>query len=181
MGRSPRARGRPGGRLPSRAATGPIPACAGKTPGKEECRRRARADPRVRGEDEKCKRCSSLDRGRSPRARGRQSVQLGRERRKRPIPACAGKTPSSWTTKPCQRADPRVRGEDLVSSAPWHPHPGRSPRARGRHPDITSVYTWARPIPACAGKTSSMTTACRSCQADPRVRGEDAKMSPSSF
>ncbi len=172
-GRSPRARGRPRTRGAPTNGGRSIPACAGKT-----ATVRARGvplgvDPRVRGEDCEKRAQDALEEGRSPRARGRPPTSAGSRTDRRSIPACAGKTTARCAGTWRSGVDPRVRGEDAVTTPLVTLHGGRSPRARGRHSRERMRAHVERSIPACAGKTSGASW-CSPCKpVDPRVRGED--------
>ena len=71
-GSSPRVRGKHGRRRPVVAADGLIPACAGKTRGREPRAVRHPAHPRVCGENPVLSRKSPVYKGSSPRVRGKQ-------------------------------------------------------------------------------------------------------------
>ena len=90
-GPSPRARGSPRKPHPPSAASGSIPACAGKP-------RRHRREvplvgvhPRVRGEAGTASWSTTPSEGPSPRARGSHRRSIGSRAPMRSIPACAGK------------------------------------------------------------------------------------------
>ena len=124
------------GRLPARPVAGRrpriTPACAGKTSstaGKPNCQT---DHPRMRGEDRSvpcwtCTRCGS-----PPHARGRH-LGLGNAAANAGItPACAGKTPSSKTSRTRGADHPRMRGEDPGVEVAWRVQLGSPPHARGR-------------------------------------------------
>ena len=193
-GSSPRVRGKLGEREGGEVGPGLIPACAGKTRRHAAASDRARAHPRVCGENRRgtssplsgcgssprvrgkllVVRVAQHHRGSSPRVRGKPAHRRDRGRRGGLIPACAGKTDRlHWTTPP-RRAHPRVCGENHVSVRVVLGYPGSSPRVRGKHEEECSPERRPGLIPACAGKTRTRGSASRSCQAHPRVCGENA-------
>ena len=111
--------------------------------------------------------------GSSPRVRGKLPGGLRRGRRRRLIPACAGKTspPSARWAKP--RAHPRVCGENTSSHAVPSEVAGSSPRVRGKHHPRAPRHRRPRLIPACAGKTVRVLAVRSAAEAHPRVCGEN--------
>ena len=110
-GSSPRARGA----LPRFRILGTknriIPACAGSTYPPRHHPSRTWDHPRVRGEHVSRPLSAVVHDGSSPRARGaREGHSEGKEAR-RIIPACAGSTWSSRSTRSRSSDHPRVRGE----------------------------------------------------------------------
>ena len=111
-GSSPHARGKlypcvcrvPRGRL--------IPACAGKTNHLPQPRKRPRAHPRMRGENNSKAVFTAFTEGSSPHARGKLAAWIRDNESKRLIPACAGKTRKQPALKPQEGAHPRMRGEN---------------------------------------------------------------------
>ena len=111
-GSSPRVRGKLGEREGGEVGPGLIPACAGKTRRHAAASDRARAHPRVCGENRRgtssplsgcgssprvrgkllVVRVAQHHRGSSPRVRGKPAHRRDRGRRGGLIPACAGKT-----------------------------------------------------------------------------------------
>ena len=129
-GSSPRVRGKLTHDAPGLKVWGLIPACAGKTGLTPPVGYRRPAHPRVCGENVRSVKIRSPFSGSSPRVRGKLFVPAaegssprvrgkprscgGRVRRRRLIPACAGKT---YLIRPDSRnpwAHPRVCGENLV-------------------------------------------------------------------
>ena len=111
--------------------------------------------------------------GSSPRVRGKQSAFRHGTRLTGLIPACAGKTVTRRRPAVCQRAHPRVCGENPLFSLPFLPVSGSSPRVRGKpglggHKDFMVGL-----IPACAGKTPRGCGDFQLHWAHPRVCGEN--------
>ena len=109
-----------------------IPAWAGKTPGSRRSSVKVRAHPRVGGENAYADKEDVSGTGSSPRGRGKR---LGRDRacrRRRLIPAWAGKTTSfhAWGSNPA--AHPRVGGENDYFQITDAALAGSSPRGRGK-------------------------------------------------
>ena len=174
MGSSPHARGAHPGRWRVRPLLGIIPACAGSTPGRHTALRLCQDHPRMRGEHFAWTIQEQEGGGSSPHARG----ALWRLDPTRPmqgiIPACAGSTIIHRRSPLPLWDHPRMRGEHLVCHPQQHYLQGSSPHARG-------ALSLNRPqthtpgiIPACAGSTSGISTACASSRDHPRMRGEHA-------
>ena len=172
-GSSPRVRGKPLRQARIQPDGRLIPACAGKTPSPPSSRTRARAHPRVCGENRGFVLSVGFWNGSSPRVRGKPLVELGLLHVHRLIPACAGKTTRRTRSAPCPPAHPRVCGENSPSSPSAASLAGSSPRVRGKQnppgPDASDLGL----IPACAGKTSSPPSCSSRRVAHPRVCGEN--------
>ena len=132
-----------------------IPACAGST-GTMWCHWNwIRDHPRMRGEHGFVTKSMTPFVGSSPHARGAQKVKDIQRPPTRIIPACAGSTPSSGSSRGFCADHPRMRGEhdetplEAVSAA------GSSPHARGAPAGRQLVGSVCRIIPACAGSTSA--------------------------
>ena len=151
-GPSPRVRGSHHAPDVASAATGSIPACAGKPPGSSRFRLGSRVHPRVCGEAVARIRITGAEQGPSPRVRG-SPHQVGRGvGRHGSIPACAGK--------------PRLPVQ--MGGSPQGP----SPRVRGSlHAFLPSRYAPGS-IPACAGKPSVVRSRDPTSRVHPRVCGE---------
>ena len=196
-GSSPRVRGKLGEREGGEVGPGLIPACAGKTRRHAAASDRARAHPRVCGENRRgtssplsgcgssprvrgkllVVRVAQHHRGSSPRVRGKPAHRRDRGRRGGLIPACAGKTDRlHWTTPP-RRAHPRVCGENLVQDRVRENTAGSSPRVRGKPPYPGSARRSPGLIPACAGKTTYPCESSSAIPAHPRVCGENTRRS----
>ena len=196
LGRSPRARGKPG------------PGCRPST--------RNRVDPRGRGETLGEPVRATRDQGRSPRARGNRIHWSSRKRRKAgrsprargnlgiqvtfralmgSIPAGAGKPATASSVTDASKVDPRGRGETSIRPAASKRARGRSPRARGNlrrewsssprggsipaggagkpHALSSIRIAWEMgSIPAGAGKPRTAASWTSSIRVDPRGRGE---------
>ena len=153
FGSSPRVRGKQILGFKDSSQKGLIPACAGKTGPLRRKYRHSGAHPRVCGENKNRSPNTSPHMGSSPRVRGKQSAFRHGTRLTGLIPACAGKTVTRRRPAVCQRAHPRVCGENPLFSLPFLPVSGSSPRVRGKpglggHKDFMVGL-----IPACAGKT----------------------------
>ena len=172
-GSSPRGRGKQPG--PPRSLTCPrlIPAWAGKTSRPRASRRRARAHPRVGGENWGGEERMSVSAGSSPRGRGKLEIipqvriVIGL------IPAWAGKTVAGDDAGDGRGAHPRVGGENPVTSSSNRHPPGSSPRGRGKQDPRAVVADIAGLIPAWAGKTVPRGRIAVSVSAHPRVGGEN--------
>ena len=173
MGSSPLTRGKRWRASPVGRSTGLIPAHAGKTYLKRGETPRPWAHPRSRGENHPAPLGPRTPVGSSPLTRGKLYPDRWQRRRRRLIPAHAGKTMrlSKWLFS--SGAHPRSRGENRPSATPEHPSPGSSPLTRGKH-----AFAEQRPggkglIPAHAGKTLADRELRRTPGAHPRSRGEN--------
>ena len=153
-GSSPRVRGKPVFWPPAVRSHRLIPACAGKTGRNTESCCAARAHPRVCGENARVPRgpktCAWL------------------------IPACAGKTCFFGLPTLCGTAHPRVCGENDIAVGDLGEVLGSSPRVRGKRTPGALSPAGTGLIPACAGKTTSTSTATQTRVAHPRVCGENS-------
>lgn len=170
-----------------------IPACAGKTTSTYRYGSRSWNDPCTRREDSFPSVEATPTVERSPRLRGRPVASSGKAVLYRKIPTLAGKTYRLLCAHADGWKDPRARGEDPIPNdwitTPYEKSPltrvrleGRnkknfpmeiSPHTRGRLWRSFASRSFARTIPARAGKTPP--NICASVQAwkDPRIRGED--------
>ena len=89
------------------------------------------------------------------------------------IPACAGKTDRRRLLALPLSAHPRVCGENHCSRYPAQRTAGSSPRVRGKLSSSASAVASRRLIPACAGKTGSISVRTAVPRAHPRVCGEN--------
>ena len=152
-GSSPRGRGK---RHPLRHRVchgGLIPAWAGKTYGRSRRRRRARAHPRVGGENEDRNLRDPVTPGSSPRGRGKPRFGPFGLRAGGLIPAWAGKTRGHAAYPHLVAAHPRVGGENERDNEDRARAHGSSPRGRGKLAAHVVLSVDLRLIPAWAGKT----------------------------
>ena len=173
MGSSPRVRGKLRAAGSKTAATGLIPACAGKTIPQRSRRNVDGAHPRVCGENCPGVGHSSRMAGSSPRVRGKHPNWRPENAPPGLIPACAGKTPGRLAAHESHWAHPRVCGENATGRPDRRQGHGSSPRVRGK--PRTDLAATPRPglIPACAGKTFSRSPTRKTRGAHPRVCGEN--------
>ena len=180
-GSSPRVRGKRTHERGNGPYDGLIPACAGKTFGCIAGRLRARAHPRVCGENRRELNVPTAPVGSSPRVRGKRRKYRRWGSLCGLIPACAGKTRPRLSPADRRAAHPRVCGENSVHSQPLVSAGGSSPRVRGK--PLLWITLWKTPglIPACAGKTPLHRRGCRGRRAHPRVCGENENVFPAGF
>ena len=131
-GSSPRGRGKLGHPAHAHRPPGLIPAWAGKTSTVRCASSRARAHPRVGGENSCASSVCLLLGGSSPRGRGKRGYSGARYGNRWLIPAWAGKTPGSSKARPSSRAHPRVGGENAEVMIGFIVRSGSSPRGRGK-------------------------------------------------
>ena len=137
-GSSPRVRGKPIGSTGQRSLNGLIPACAGKTDRLHWTTLPRRAHPRVCGENAMLRSRGGGPPGSSPRVRGKHGPHGLPARRRRLIPARAGKTARRLRRAPTRAAHPRACGENRRRRAGAPTPLGSSPRVRGKR-----FLTWA--------------------------------------
>ena len=198
-GLSPRVRGNPHHRKEQRYGQRSIPACAGEPSGRCHCGPHSGVYPRVCGGTlTNYRPFYALD-GLSPRVRGNH-VRLGTQQAKSgSIPACAGEPgPAGRRTHICG-VYPRVCGGTARTVPTTGNAMGLSPRVRGNLPLPPLPPAAGRSIPACAGEPPMASpSSCRSrvyprvcggtpsfrafrwrrCGLSPRVRGNQATVSP---
>ena len=180
-GSSPRVRGKRGLKTASRRTGGLIPACAGKTNVQARSGSPCPAHPRVCGENPHASRDCRRIPGSSPRVRGKPDTKYPDSSHTGLIPACAGKTIQTQHTLCCDRAHPRVCGENLdgIKGIGWDG--GSSPRVRGKPASQASSTASGGLIPACAGKTERVRRRASNTRAHPRVCGENCRLDPPSL
>ncbi len=172
-GRSPRGRGRQSLRAGSSSDVGTIPARAGTTGQNFRSHRLRRDDPRAGGDDYFGGPRRIEQHGRSPRGRGRQSLNILRYLSRRTIPARAGTTVLPRSPASGREDDPRAGGDDQRTPHRGLARSGRSPRGRGRRLRQLRLGVQNRTIPARAGTTGwAAPWACWS-RDDPRAGGDD--------
>ena len=171
-GSSPRVRGTHRHRRPRHPRRGIIPACAGNTGLKVNAYICDRDHPRVCGEHMIQQHVDIVVAGSSPRVRG--TPRFGSFPRMQPgiIPACAGNTRKSRSTRPPCRDHPRVCGEHDIMVIGSLEDLGSSPRVRGTRRQLQYDVQLRGIIPACAGNTSIRRTVTARCGDHPRVCGE---------
>ena len=155
------------------AHSGLIPAHAGKTPSATSTCRASRAHPRSRGENFCGCSAPDADWGSSPLTRGKLRTSTASTRWTGLIPAHAGKTMSSYPSRPCRWAHPRSRGENCLCLSVCATPRGSSPLTRGKPPRPPRPANPCGLIPAHAGKTKAFPQSRKSCWAHPRSRGEN--------
>jgi len=172
-GPSPRGRGRPQPLTIPCPHPGSIPAWAGETGRPTSGPRARRVHPRVGGGDQLLDRLGVLERGPSPRGRGRRPSSYPDTMGAGSIPAWAGETTRSAAPRWCRRVHPRVGGGDCgnVPLATWRGGP--SPRGRGRQPKDSRLEAVGGSIPAWAGETGEDATGGYFYWVHPRVGGGD--------
>ena len=177
-GSSPLTRGK---RITSRAGISLsrlIPAHAGKTMTQRDAEAVGEAHPRSRGENPSILGPNVASNGSSPLTRGKRNSPRRRHKRKRLIPAHAGKTHSAARASVSIPAHPRSRGENPDSCKPGASVPGSSPLTRGKPVYHMTGGTEARLIPAHAGKTGIRHRRRATRRAHPRSRGENFTLDP---
>ena len=125
------------------------------------------------GENEHFHELNIVEKGSSPRVRGKRSPSSPTRRPCGLIPACAGKTASTVPSGVRARAHPRVCGENLCPLTHAKTRMGSSPRVRGKRTAHAAASTTRRLIPACAGKTAGHGGWAYAFVAHPRVCGEN--------
>ena len=171
QGASPRARGNRGAPADGDLRTGCIPASAG-----ESCFRRSASfanwvHPRERGGIDRLRSMRPDEAGASPRARGNRGVAGGAVPRVGCIPASAGESRASPSSRRPARVHPRERGGICRQLSRQPPILGASPRARGNHGCTRPKRSVHGCIPASAGE--SLIPRTRGCprRVHPRERG----------
>ena len=91
--------------------------------------------PRVCGEKQSRQRCRMSRTGSPPRMRGKAQHHRPAVHRHGITPACAGKSPGSFSCRSGPRDHPRVCGEKMVSMIPHRRSRGSPPRVRGKAHD----------------------------------------------
>ena len=153
-----------------------IPAHAGKTRGAHRLSMPCPAHPRSRGENQMLAFSTSLAVGSSPLTRGKPGLLPDRWRRRRLIPAHAGKTTTRDADHDATRAHPRSRGENSWLSPRTRWYQGSSPLTRGKHDLRDRLTPEDRLIPAHAGKTATLRFRLYRRGAHPRSRGENGDL-----
>ncbi len=148
-----------------------IPAWAGETDEGKIIDWSGGVDPRVGGGDFTRQSPEQADIGRSPRGRGRLADLINESPNTRSIPAWAGETISAQDVIEIRAVDPRVGGGDVQLAFKYGRAQGRSPRGRGRQPELKGLAAPGRSIPAWAGETATYRVNKTRLTVDPRVGG----------
>ena len=173
QGSSPRGRGKHNEVADRLAASGLIPARAGKTRATGRLPVAPAAHPRAGGENAPATTRIARPGGSSPRGRGKLSEASLSDLNARLIPARAGKTRSPGRRLPRRRAHPRAGGENWIPDQMDETICGSSPRGRGKRRARSPAVRRARLIPARAGKTLSVVERADDARAHPRAGGEN--------
>ena len=112
-----------------------------------------------------------LNRGRSPRGRGKHSYSVLAAASARSIPAWAGEAGQSLETVEALRVDPRVGGGSRDSGLAGLVLKGRSPRGRGKRRLAQHRIRVIGSIPAWAGEALDSAEVIGGLEVDPRVGG----------
>ena len=149
-----------------------IPACAGNSRPARQPRPPGPVHPRVCGEQPRYSPLDSFRPGSSPRVRGTGPGSDRSEGRHRFIPACAGNSRVRTSGFVHSKVHPRVCGEQSEDRSDCFRHAGSSPRVRGTADRNFRGWLLKRFIPACAGNSTTTSTAGTSKPVHPRVCGE---------
>ena len=172
-GSSPRVRGKRHQSSGKQGSGRLIPARAGKTSYSHPPTLGHSAHPRACGENVDEVGRVWIGGGSSPRVRGKRGGWRRPPRKRRLIPARAGKTPLEHWNHAWGRAHPRACGENAMTSPSPDSLPGSSPRVRGKRAHYNVDVNGTGLIPARAGKTSWMETPLPQRRAHPRACGEN--------
>ena len=153
-GSSPRGRGKREAEKQHPWSTRLIPARAGKTSPGPTWGRCCMAHPRAGGENAALDEEGAGVEGSSPRGRGKRARRAHGHRRRRLIPARAGKTSARDDPWLGLTAHPRAGGENRVARCGAGSRGGSSPRGRGKQVAEGFGDVADRLIPARAGKTA---------------------------
>ena len=129
-------------------------------------------DPRIRGEHRSTAGTTASRRGSSPHTRGAPGWRLALVLGVGIIPAYAGSTRPTKSSRSAPMDHPRIRGEHAARRAESSPLTGSSPHTRGARSEVLEAVAAARIIPAYAGSTGSISPGRRRCKDHPRIRGE---------
>ena len=150
------------------------PACAGNR-SRTDCKRHGVQDhPRLRGEQFRSKKCSCSGIGSPPLARGTALFVWDSALYCRITPACAGNRGLSTILSPSSRDHPRLRGEQLSTSACALRIAGSPPLARGTVGEEALDALGAGITPACAGNREGNIPRRKAARDHPRLRGEQS-------
>ena len=128
------------------------PACAGKRFLESVHNRQKEDHPRVCGEKAVLPMWTNTRLGSPPRVRGKAFSYSARSRAVGITPACAGKRPPDFPSRPPAGDHPRVCGEKGAFTRPVPWQIGSPPRVRGKDRREISKEQTNGITPACAGK-----------------------------
>ena len=148
-----------------------IPACAGETSSLAVPACASAVYPRVCGGNLRHIGVPSVDKGLSPRVRGKLIGEYAGAPLARSIPACAGETLDCPTMIFTMSVYPRVCGGNAAGLSPSAGRRGLSPRVRGKPQPARCLAQRRWSIPACAGETPALPPAPIPPAVYPRVCG----------
>ena len=149
-----------------------IPARAGNTHLARDGITVGSVHPRSRGEHAPAQDLWGAFSGSSPLARGTRGILPVRPGPRRFIPARAGNTNTTASSRAWRPVHPRSRGEHRAANCCRSRTNGSSPLARGTLPRRGPVADAHRFIPARAGNTAASARSARFSPVHPRSRGE---------
>ena len=127
----------------------------------------------MRGENQTLFAFSEQVLGSPPLARGKPLTEKLVTGESRITPACAGKTIMMSLPNRSMKDHPRLRGENGKRYIEGYFSVGSPPLARGKLTSFNSHLIPVRITPACAGKTSEVSTFKHWEEDHPRLRGEN--------
>ena len=128
--------------------------------------------PRVCGEKAVLPMWTNTRLGSPPRVRGKAFSYSARSRAVGITPACAGKRPPDFPSRPPAGDHPRVCGEKAFNERRWDLVLGSPPRVRGKVGSGVDLGPHLGITPACAGKSPPWTNDQVLRKDHPRVCGE---------
>ena len=152
-----------------------IPAWAGETSRRRPPSPASRVYPRVGGGNRPPSTRVKVNRGLSPRGRGKLGQQPVPNALARSIPAWAGETVPRTPCRCRSGVYPRVGGGNLTFCPSPRTMSGLSPRGRGKLGIVVARVTGARSIPAWAGETHPLNKQATELTVYPRVGGGNRK------
>ena len=172
-GSSPHTRGAPTRRpRMSMPFSGSSPHTRGAPPAWRSSSWRDRDHPRIRGEHKSFRQAYGALGGSSPHTRGALTRSVSPPVQNRIIPAYAGSTGLSASTRSGAGDHPRIRGEHPARIDPARRPVGSSPHTRGAHSNVLTEMLTCWIIPAYAGSTRRPSGRRRDHGDHPRIRGE---------
>ena len=149
-----------------------IPACAGNTVTSHFPNAQVQDHPRMCREHNGLRYDSGSNWGSSPHVQGTPAVFRPPVATPEIIPACAGNTARSTSTRRPAWDHPRVCGEHMRVLHVKSPELGSSPHVRGTHLDPDQARQGQGIIPACAGNTPVYAASVFEVWDHPRMCGE---------